>query len=152
VVLIIVIMFRTPLMELLNRMGAIVDRASKEPFDIQLGEKLKLSFKEAIQNANPKSVEEAVEVAEREADKAISIFELLSNIPMKRHHKDLLLKLAKGGSEGVEWYYGGDPDKAPGKTMGFLLAHSLVTREGNRYSVHPLVREYIFKIHGKNQP
>ena len=145
-------MFRSPILELLTRMGAIADRASKEPFDIQLGEKIRLSFKEAIHNANPKSVEEAVEVAEREVNKAINIFELLSNIPMRKHHKDLLLKIAKGGSEGVEWFYGGEPEKSPGRTMGFLLAHSLVSREGDRYFVHPLIREYIFEIHGKNQP
>jgi len=56
VVLTIIVMFRIPIRELLNRVGAIADRASREPFDIQLGEKLKISFKEAIQKANPKSV------------------------------------------------------------------------------------------------
>jgi len=70
---------------------------------------------------------------------------------MKQHHKDLLLKIAKGGDDGVEWFYGGEPNQAPGRTMGFLLSNSLVTREGDRYYAHPLIRDFIFKIHGKSK-
>jgi hypothetical protein len=91
VIIIVTIMFRSPIFSLLERIGTIADRASREPFDIQLGEKLKISFKEAIEKANPKTVEEAVKVAEIEAEKVINIFDLLSRIPLQQHHKDLLL-------------------------------------------------------------
>lgn len=148
VALIALIMFRRPLYALFDRVGSIADRASREAVDIQLGEKLKLSFREAIQRANPKTVQEAVAIAEQEADRAISIFEQLAKVPMQQHHKDLLLKLAKGGDEGTVWHYKGSPEIAPGRTMGFLLQRGLVWRDGDRYFVHPAVREYIFDVHG----
>lgn len=148
VTLIVTAMFRVPLFALLERLGSIADRASREAFDIQLGEKLKVSFREAIVRAAPKTVEEAVAVAEKEADRAISIFENLSRIPMQKHHKDLLLKVAKGGEEGIQWAYKGSPDLAPGRTMGFLLQRSLVRRDGDRYFAHPVVRDFISATHG----
>ncbi len=69
---------------------------------------------------------------------------------MQKHHKDLLLKVAKGGNQGIEWHYKGSPEIAPGRTMGFLLDRNLVHREEDRYYVHPAVREYIFETH-RNQ-
>ena len=149
-VLAIAIMFKIPLLALLERIGNIADRASREPFDIQLGEKLKISFKDAIEKANPKTVEEALKVAEIEAEKAIDIYDLLSRIPLKPHHKDLLLKVAKGGNKGIHWEYGGLKERAPGKTMGVLLQNGLVHRDGHQYYAHPLVREYIFRVHDKS--
>jgi hypothetical protein len=148
VVLFIVVFFRAPLLALLERIGAIADRAGREAFDLQLGEKLKISFKEAIKQANPRTVEEAVKVAEKEAEKAINIFESLSRIPMQQHHKDLLLKIAKGGDKGIHWVYKGPEDIAPGRTMGYLLQKNLVRRDGDQYFVHPVVRDYIFEVHG----
>ena len=151
VALIITVMFRAPLFALLERLGSIADRASREAFDIQLGEKLKVSFREAIVRADPKTVEEAVAVAEVEADRAISIFENLSRIPMQKHHKDLLLKVAKGGEDGIHWVYKGSSELAPGRTMGFLLKRSLVRREGDQYFVHPVVRDFISATHGDEE-
>ena len=143
----VVLMFRAPLFALLERLGSIADRASRESFDLQLGEKLKISFRDAIQKANPQTVEEAVAVAEEEVDKALSIFELLSRIPMQKHHKDLLLKISKGGDAGLDWHYKGPSENAPGRTMGFLLDSALVHRKGDRYFVHPAVRDFIFETH-----
>ncbi len=148
VILFIAVMFKKPIFSLLGRIDAIADRASKDSFDLQLGEKIKLSFKDAINKANPKTVEEAVNVAEKEVDKVISAYDILSNIPMKQHHKDLLLKIAKGGSKGITWVYGGNPDEAPGKTMSYLITRGLVARDENTYVVaHKLVRDFIFKSH-----
>lgn len=151
IALVITAMFRAPLFALLEQLGSIADRASRESFDIQLGEKLKVSFREAIHLANPKTVEEAVAVAEKEADRAISIFENLSSIPMHKHHRDLLLKVAKGGDAGIHWVYKGPSDLAPGRTMGFLLQRSLVRREQDRYYAHPVVREFIIATHGDDE-
>ena len=67
---------------------------------------------------------------------------------MQQHHKDLLLKISKGGDDGVEWQYGGNPENEPGRTMGFLLKKSLVRRDGDRYFVHPVVRNFIIETHG----
>lgn len=64
------VMFRRPVYDFVDRIGLLADRASKEAADIQLGEKIKLSFREAIQKAKPETVEEAVAVAEKEVDKA----------------------------------------------------------------------------------
>lgn len=150
VVFVIIVLFRVPLLALIERIGAIADRAGKEAFDLQLGEKLKISFKEAIKQANPKTVEEAVNVAEKEANKAINIFESLSRIPMQQHHKDLLLKIAKGGDNGIHWVYKGPEGIAPGRTMGYLLKKNLVRRESDQYFVHPVVRDYIIEVHGKS--
>ena len=147
-VLVLSVVFRKPILELLGKLGSIADRAGTEPFDLQLGEKLKLSFKEAVKKAKPKTVDEAVEIAEREAEKALTVFDLLGRIPLGQHHKDLLLKVAKGGDKGIHWEYGGPQNRAPGRTMGFLLQHGLVHREGDKYVAHPLVREYIFRTHG----
>ncbi len=146
-IIILSIIFREPLLGLFDKIGAIAERAGKEPFDLQLGEKLKISFKEAIKAANPKTVDEAVEIAEKEAEKAINIFNLLGNIPLQQHHKDLLLKVAKGEEKGIHWVYGGSAEKSPGRTMGFLIQNGLVHREEDRYFAHSLVREYIFKVH-----
>jgi hypothetical protein len=146
-----VLMFRRPVFTLLERFGSIADRASREAIDIQLGEKLKLSFREAIEKADPKTVQEAVAVAKKEADRAISIFEQLARVPMQQHHKDLLLKVARGGNEGIHWEYKGLAEHAPGRTMGFLLDRSLVRREGDRYYAHPAVREYILSVHGREE-
>lgn len=150
VVLIVVVLFRKPLLALLERIGTIADRAGKEAFDLQLGEQLKISFKEAIKKANPRTVEEAVEVAEKEAERAITIFESLGRVPLKQHHKDLLLKIAKGGDQGVQWEYKGPKEIDPGRTMGFLFKKGLVRKDGDRYFVHPVVRDYIFETHGNN--
>jgi hypothetical protein len=149
VALIITALFRAPLFALLERLGSIADRASREAIDIQIGEKLKVSFREAIQRANPATVAEAVAVAEKENDRVISIFEQLNRIPLQKHQKDLLLKLAKGGDEGVHWVYKGPDQFAPGRTMNFLLQRALVRREGDRYFVHPVVRDFIFATHGE---
>ena len=149
VTLVIVLLVRKPIVKLLARVDTVAQRAETEAFDLQLGEKLKLSFRKALESANPTTVEEAVEAAEQAADKALSIFNLLGNIPLKQHHKDLLLKIAKGGDEGINWEYGGKPEDAPGRTMGHLLTYSLVSRDGDRYFAHPLVREYIFTVHGQ---
>jgi hypothetical protein len=152
VVLILVIMFRRSILMLIERLCVIADRAGKEAFELQLGERLKISFKEALRQANPKTVEEAVEVAEKEVGKAITIFQSLSRIPLQQHHKDLLLKVAKGGDEGIIWEYKGPKEISPGRTMGFLLNKSLVRRDGERYYAHPVVREFIFEIHNNNKP
>lgn len=149
VTLIIAIMFRTPVLQLFEQFGSIANRASKEAFDLQLGEKLKISFKESIESANPKTIEEALKIAETEAEKIINIYEILNNIPIQKHHKDLLLKVAKGGDKGIYWKYGGKIEAAPGRTMGHLLKNGLVHRDGNRYYAHSLVRDYIFKVHSK---
>lgn len=150
VTLVALSMFRRPIFSLLERIGSIADRASREAIDIQVGEKFKLSFKEAIQKADPKTVAEAIAVAEKEADKAFTIFELLARVPLRQHHMDLLLKVAKGGDEGIHWIYKGAEAHAPGRTMGYLLNQGLVRRAGDRYVAHPVIRDYIFGIHGGN--
>ena len=149
IVLILVLMFRRQILMVVERICLIADRAGTEGFELQLGELLKISFKEALKKANPKTVEEAVEVAEKEVGKTISIFQSLSRIPLKQHHKDLLLKISKGGNDGIIWEYKGPKEISPGRTMGYLLEKSLVRRDGDRYYVHPVVREFIFEIHSK---
>ena len=72
-VLFVIIKFRQPISELIERIGAIADRAKNEAFDLQLGEQLKISFNKAMEEANPKTVKEAVQVAEEEADKVLNI-------------------------------------------------------------------------------
>jgi hypothetical protein len=146
-VLIIALVFRTPLLALLERVGVIADRAGTGAFELQLGEQLKISFKEAIKQANPQTVEEAVEVAEKEAARAITIYQSLSRIPFQQHHKDLLLKISKAGDAGVQWDYKGPKDRSPGRTMGYLLHNGLVRCDGDRYFVHPVVRDFIFERH-----
>ncbi len=150
VTLVALLMFRRPLFLLLERIGSIADRASREAIDIHLGQQLKVSFKEAIHKADPKTVAEAIAVAEKEADKALTIFEQLARVPLRQHHRDLLLKVAKGGDEGIHWIYKGAEALSPGRTMGFLMNRGLVRRIGDRYVAHPVVREYIFEIHGEN--
>lgn len=69
VTLIIVLIIRKPVVKLLSRFETVAQRAETEAFDLQLGEKLKISFRQALESANPQTVEEAVEVAEQEARK-----------------------------------------------------------------------------------
>lgn len=151
VALVIAVMFRAPLLILLEQIGSIAHRASKEPFDLQLGEKLKISFREAIERANPKTVEEAIKVAEKEVDRTLNIFEMLSRIPLTPRHKDLLLKVAKGGDDGICWKFKGPNENAPGRTMGFLIKKGLVNKKEDRYFVHPVVRDFIFEVHGDDE-
>lgn len=150
VALVALSMFRRPIFALIDRISSIADRASREAIDIQLGEYLKVSFKQAIRQADPKTVAEAIAVAEKEADKALTIFEQLARVPLRQHHKDLLLKVAKGGDKGIHWIYKGAEELAPGRTMGFLLNLGLVRRTADRYFAHPAVRDFIFEIHGAN--
>jgi hypothetical protein len=151
VTLVIVLIVRKPAIALLGRIDTVAQRAETEAFDVQLGERLKISFRQALKAANPKTVAEAVQVAEQEADRAITIFNLLGRMPLEQHHKDLLLKVARGGAKGIHWQYGGREEDAPGRTMSQLLAYGLVRREGDRYYTHPLVREYIFSSHATSQ-
>ena len=50
-VLFVIAQFRRPINELIERIGAIADRAKNEAFDLQLGEQLKISFSKAIEEA-----------------------------------------------------------------------------------------------------
>ncbi|MEM9388444.1 MAG: hypothetical protein AAGA68_25595 [Pseudomonadota bacterium] len=147
VVLAVALTYRPSLEALFDRLGAVVERAGKEPFDLQLGEALKISFKDAIAQAQPQTVEEAVEVAEREAGIALSVFDTLARVPLKQHHRDLLLKIARGGDEGVVWHYKGKQRPPPGNTMGYLLNSGLVHRDGDRYFAHSVVRDFILETH-----
>jgi hypothetical protein len=80
------------------------------------------------------------------ADKALSIYDVLREVPLKEHQKGLLIKVAKAGPNGLAWEYGGDPSKAPGRTMGYLLQKGLVSQmENGRYVVHPVVAKFFLE-------
>jgi len=146
-VLTIILLFRQQIRDILLRLEAVASRAGSQAFDLQLGERLKLSFRDAMESSKPATVEEAKAVAVKEADKALSIFDSLSRLPLHQQHKDLLLKIAKGGEAGIEWTYGGDPADSPGRTMGLLIDHGLVQFINGRYVAHSLARDYIFQVH-----
>jgi hypothetical protein len=146
IVLLIALVYKKPIYALLSNIGGIASRAATQPFELSLGEKLKIIFREALDTAQPKTVDEAISIAKDVADKALSIYDVLQEIPLKQHQKGLLTKIAKAGSEGLVWEYGGDPSKSPGRTMGYLLQKGLVFKmENDRYMVHPVVAKFFLE-------
>ena len=146
VVLLVALVYKKPIYALLSNIGGIAGRAVTQPFELSLGEKLKVVFREALDTAQPQTVNEAISIAKEMADKALSIYDVLREVPLKEHQKGLLIKVAKAGPKGLAWEYGGDPSKAPGHTMGYLLRKGLVSQmENGRYVVHPVVAKFFLE-------
>jgi hypothetical protein len=61
-VLTIAIMYRNPIYDLLHHLSGIAARAATQPFKATVGS-LNLEFKEAVIARNPKSIQDAVDVA-----------------------------------------------------------------------------------------
>jgi putative transposase len=102
VVLGIALIYRRPIHTLLTNLGSIAGRAATDPFEVSIGDSLKVVFKESLRQASPDNVSDALQVANDTADKLFSLFDLLHHrlSPLER---DTVREVAGAGSDGYEF-------------------------------------------------
>ena len=59
------------------------------PFEFSLGS-FKVDFREAVTAKNPKSVDEAIEIAAEVAKESLSVYDTLRSIPLTENQRDIL--------------------------------------------------------------
>ena len=100
-VLIIALIYRKPIYRLLSNIGGIAGRAVNQPFELSLGEKFRIEFKEQVKTRfkqelsakRPKDVDEAISTATNLAGEYLSIYEVLRDVPLTENQRELLREL-----------------------------------------------------------
>ncbi|HXH90076.1 MAG TPA: hypothetical protein VNN25_00740 [Thermoanaerobaculia bacterium] len=142
-VLTLALVYRRPLYALLSNIGGIAHRAVTDSFELSLGEKLRVAFRESISDANPQTVAEAIAVAEENADKALTLLATLKSVPLSHYERRFLFQAAEEAAREGSWTPA-YPDARAQRAIGSLVTKGLLEKdESGAYRVHPLVAHYV---------
>ena len=88
-VLAIALLYRKPIYALLSNIGGIAGRAVTQPFELSLGEKFRIAFREVVSAKAPKTVDEAISVAAEIADESITVYRLFRDVSLTESQRDI---------------------------------------------------------------
>src|SRR5205809_980132 len=93
VALCIALLYRKQINSLLVNVSGIVERVSKQPVEIALGEKFKLVFGEYFEAKSPKTIDEAKNVAAQFISESLPLIDFLKQIKLNDTQREILRKL-----------------------------------------------------------